>query len=345
MRYILDEKIGLSYNASSKARDDVSYFLNTYRGSNGDAYTLIGNNDKTKIKSKIGKAWLGITSILKVFVTLTGDDILFVQSSSIILNKILPIKKIKKFKIIYLVHDLDDLRDSYDDMDAVNRMIKVLNGVEVVICHNESMREELLRRGCTAKLVPLEIFDYNVKSAHVPERSYTEVPSVCFAGNLSYNKTGFLYKLDKSNPSYTINVYGKLDKQFSHLIYKGCFAPEELVEKLEANYGLIWEGNDYKYDEKTHPYIMLNNPHKTSLYIVARLPIIIWEKAAMATFVRENGIGITIGCITELEERLQQIDEVKYKEMLDNIDRIREQLIRGEHVHNAIQKAERYILK
>lgn len=339
MNYILEEKISVSYNASSKARDDVAYFVSTYCDENGKKYKRIGYNDKTTVKTKFGKGVLAVCSLASLAVKLGKNDILFVQSSLKILNRLNNIKKMNCFKIIYLIHDLDAIRDSYDNDVLVQEMINSLNIADVLICHNDKMVSELLKRGCKSKMVSLDIFDYytdetlDTKSLHSPIQ-------ICFAGNLSSSKTGFLYKLDSECTSFDLNVYGKKERDFKHLKYMGCFAPEELPQHLRADYGLIWEGNEFVYNENKHPYIMINNPHKTSLYIVSGLPIIIWEKAALAGFVLREGIGITISTISELDEKIQTIMSKQYDEMQKNLLRVRQSLLNGEHIHKAIREAE-----
>ena len=54
-------------------------------------------------------------------------------------------------------------------------------------------------------------------------------------------------------------------------------------------------------------YLQYNAPHKMSLYIRCGLPIIVWEKAGLAPFVKKNNVGICISSLTELEDILPKI--------------------------------------
>ncbi len=338
-KYIFEEKIGITYNASSKAREDVNLFAKNYRDKNGNAYIVIGGNDKSNVKTTFGKILCGIKAILSLL-KLKRNDILFVQSSFKILRKIDMIKKFIGFRTIYLVHDLDALRDSYTSDSKVSAMIQELEKQDIVILHNDKMIEELHSRGCKTQMINLGIFDYYLES--VPPITYPKKSrmDLCFAGNLSPKKTGFLYALDQQTNSFNVNVYGKKEEEFQKISYKGCYKPEELPEKLEGDFGLIWEGNQFTYNEDEHPYIMFNNPHKASLYIVAGLPIIVWEKAAIADLVIERGIGITISDVVDIEEKLSQISSDDYLNMKRNLEIFRKTLIAGEHVHKAIRSAE-----
>ena len=342
MRYIFDEKIGLSYNASSKARDDIDYFVKRYVSADNQSYKTIGMNDKSKVRGKLGKAILGLWSLLNVFAVLGKRDILFVQSSMKILSRIDRIKKIRRFRVIYLIHDLDALRDRYNDDAAIAGMVEELNRQEVVICHNPKMADELRRRGCTTHLISMDIFDYHTD---LPEKSvyHADNPTVIFAGNLSPAKTGFLYQMDGTELPYKVNVYGKKERDFERLTYKGCFPPEQLPEIMEGSYGLIWEGKSDTYDESAHPYIMFNNPHKASLYIVSGLPIIIWEKAALADFVSGHQIGITVANLGDIADKLAEISDEQYSAMSERLRQIRKELIGGAHIHKALRSAEDYL--
>ncbi|MDD3401829.1 MAG: hypothetical protein PHQ72_00535 [Hespellia sp.] len=344
-RVILDEKIGITYNASSKARDDAAYFVSSYVGKDGGKYHVLGSNDKSHIKSKWGKIYVGIKALLKLFFSLKDDDVVFAQSSLKIIRKLDFIRRLKKSRSILLIHDLDALRDSYEDDDSINREIEVLNRQDVVIVHNESMKQELRQRGCKINLVSLQIFDYYTNAPIVNRRFDTRRIEVCFAGNLSPRKTGFLYRLDENDMKIKFNIYGRKEKELKKLCYCGCYEPERLPEVLQGQFGLIWEGNDYSYNETEHPYIMFNNPHKASLYIVSCLPIIVWEKAAIAEYVKRENIGITISNLDEIEERLFTITVCEYDGFLENIKRVRSDLLKGKHLHDAIAEAETFLMQ
>lgn len=56
---------------------------------------------------------------------------------------------------------------------------------------------------------------------------------------------------------------------------EGSYMPEELPEKLEAKYGLVWDGLEITSCEGTFgQYLKYNNPHKFSLYMAAGIAVI-----------------------------------------------------------------------
>ena len=120
---------------------------------------------------------------------------------------------------------------------------------------------------------------------------------------------------------FRMNVYGVgTDKDINGRInYKGKYRPDELPNKLEGNLGLVWDGNFDESDENEgfKNYTKYNNPHKLSCYIAAGLPVIVWEKAAVADFVSENGIGYTVSSVYDINALDLSDYDVKRKNTLE----------------------------
>lgn len=76
-----------------------------------------------------------------------------------------------------------------------------------------------------------------------------------------------------------------------------------------------------------------------SLYIRCGLPVIIWEKAGLASFVKKNNIGLCVASLSELEEIFSKIDADQYQEMKKHVLTISERLSQGFYCFKAIQQA------
>ena len=125
----------------------------------------------------------------------------------------------------------------------------------------------------------------------------------------------------------------------SNLSYQGVFSPEEIISKISGSYGLVWGGSTV--DGCSGPfgkYLGYNNPHKTSLYLLCGLPIIVWKKAAIAKFIEQEKIGITISSLEELDKVLSEITELQYKEFIKNVNKVRVQIAEGHYLSAAIEK-------
>ena len=91
---------------------------------------------------------------------------------------------------------------------------------------------------------------------------------------------------------------------------------------------------DGKYGE----YLRYNNPHKLSLYIVAQIPIITWENAAISSFVKENKIGICINSLDEISLKIKSISDKEYDEFIKNEKKISEKMQKGYFLKKSIEK-------
>ena len=186
-------------------------------------------------------------------------------------------------------------------------------------------------------MFPLRLFDYLSSSKGKDTRTNARVIDVDFAGNLSREKSGFLYKLGE--PPVRINLYGKREKALPDYVnYIGGFEPDELPAVMNGDYGLVWDGESIdscvgNYGE----YLKYNNPHKASLYIVAEKPLIVWKESALADYVTENKIGITINSLKELEY-LPDVESKEYLNMKKNIISLANKLKVGDMLKNTLAK-------
>lgn len=76
-----------------------------------------------------------------------------------------------------------------------------------------------------------------------------------------------------------------------------------------------------------------------SLYVRCGLPVIVWDKAGLASFVNNNNIGICISSLTELEEILSKMSPEQYIEMKKNVLQISDKLSHGYYSFKAIKRA------
>ena len=135
-----------------------------------------------------------------------------------------------------------------------------------------------------------------------------------------------------------MNLYGVgINKDLApNIIYKGKYSAFELPSKLDGDLGLIWDGkadtSDENYQMKN--YTKYNNPHKLSCYMAAGLPVIVWEKAAISKFVKDNNIGYTIKKIDDINI----LDFSDLKEKAENVKKIEEKVQNGEYTKSVIKK-------
>ena len=247
----------------------------------------------------------------------------------------------KGVKLIAIIHDVQSLREQ-ENIDKIENEIDILNSFNVLISHNKSMTEWLIGKGYKNQVVNLNIFDYLSEEKNILDTNL-DFKKVYFAGNLEKNKSGFLYKDDMEKVKVSIDLFGPnyIEKESKGLVnYKGNFPPNKLSENFKEGFGLIWDGMSItecsgKYGE----YLKYNNPHKASLYLSSGLPIIVWNKSAIASFILENKVGFTIGSLDQMQSYLDDITQEEYRKLKKNVLMMQQKIISGTFMKEALIKA------
>ncbi len=234
----------------------------------------------------------------------------------------------KSVKTVALIIDIDGLR--YNDDKLLQKELEVLQLFTHIIAHNTSMKSFLSQYINKGIISCIELFDYHY-AGNVPVRSLSN--QVCFAGN--FEKAAFANELKKVE-GITFNLYGPMFNcnHQENVFYKGSFSASQLPLKLQGSFGLVWDGPSI---ETCDAYLKFNNPHKLSLYISAGLPVIVWDKSALASFVVEKNIGIAISDLLSLKKIISQITPGEYAEIKSNIDSLAVQVKNGYHLRKVLE--------
>lgn len=238
--------------------------------------------------------------------------------------------------IVILVHDLASFR--HENRLSWKEEIQYLNKANSVIAHNSAMINFLKKKGVKKEMISLDVFDYRVVTTTERNLQTKDLMNINFAGNM--NKSTFINKISISNS--IVYLFGLCDNIHSLPIfvkYEGVFSPEKIAKKLHNGFGLVWDGPSPKTCEGFYgEYLLINNPHKVSLYLAAGIPIIVWDKAAIAKFVIDNGVGYTISCLEDIEKITTNISEESLEEMKFNIRRIQKRVVKGHYLISALNK-------
>lgn len=333
--YFLKECLDKDNHAGSKARKDCENIIKEMNGCGLD-FRLGGRKSY----------YLGAFKRFNEYRKLEKGDSLIIQYPYYgkyykDIYRIISKLRDRGVKVIAVIHDIISLRDIEKD---IKEEIALLNNLDVLISHNTEMTKFLRDNGIRNKIVNLNIFDYIANESNI--KCNNDFKKIYITGNLDPYKAKYIYTEDLKEIKSNINLYGpnfeskdlKADK--GNVKYVGCFAPEELCNNLGNGFGLIWDGTSVNTcDGELGKYLKYNNPHKMSLYLSAGLPVIIWERAALAKFVKENGLGITINSLKDIDDILKNISFEEYKNMKDNAERIGRKIIKGEFLKEALKKA------
>lgn len=330
-------------HAGNKAREDVDTILRDVYGfpyENLEQTNLIGLIQKVE--------YLLTPSNLKMIYRIwqLQDRTVIVQYPFYYYNRILK-KALNhifcKNRVILFVHDIDALRRIQNS--GIQEDIAELNKAKAVVVHNDVMAAELKKRGLKIPCISLELFDYLLPE--IPKKELKKGTVIAFAGNLV--KSEFLGNPSIQKLGIQFHLYGPGFKpeiiKWNNVKFQGNFLPEEIPFKLEENFGLIWDGTDTntctgRYGE----YMKYNNPHKLSMYIVAGLPVIVWEEAAIANFVNKHNIGFAVNSLEEIQERIQLLSDDEYDAMVLSVKEIQKDIVHGGFTKRCLQRVERLLV-
>lgn len=286
-------------------------------------YKQLGYTNLTPMRKSINPVSRFIVKfigVMRILTKLRKDDTLFLQY---------PMKKFyfmactfahwRGAKVVTIIHDLGAFRRHKLTAEQENRRLRK---TDFLIAHNETMKQYLIDHRFTNRVEALGIFDYlsntspkRYATPHTPRR-------VVYAGGLHQWRTPFLYKLEPYMQSWQMELYGpgfeQQENENPKMNYHGSLDSETLMEQVEADFGLVWDGSSLdECDGDWGTYLKINNPHKTSFYLRAGIPVIIWSKAALKPFILDNGLGIAVDSLREIEQRLQDMSQEEYQKMRD----------------------------
>lgn len=338
MNYYLSRNYRDTNSAGNKAKTDIE-----------DIMADMGFRNAGSLRSfhhGSARAFLAtLASVLKTPMNLRRGDILVIQY---------PLKKyftllcrmahMRGAKVVTLIHDLGSFRRK---ALSPSHEISRLGNADYIIAHNASMRNWLLEHGLKKPVGELEIFDYLSASEGLSHSSPApgEAWVVNYAGSLAMRKNAFLYTLGSKLNDTRITLYGYgfsiTDAAGADRFDCAGFTPSDrLIATAAGQFGLVWDGNSTAVCEGAFgEYLRYNNPHKTSLYLRCNLPVIVWSQSAMAPFVKENGIGLCVDSLDNLDTTLAAVTSERYGAMAQAAAAMSHRLASGHYTRRALSEA------
>ncbi|WP_109097118.1 beta-1,6-galactofuranosyltransferase [Aquimarina sp. AU58] len=341
--YFISRNYKSLFNAAGKAKTDCESILIEM------GFKNLGFKQSSIPNSAIGalKNFFGITFAL---IRLPYKSTLCTQYP---LNKfrnyVLFVAKMKRCKIITIVHDVRFLKGRTSD---ANKELKKIISSDAIIVHNDSMKNWFLEQDVKIPIIVLGIFDY-ILNKGLPDQNNDvtgeKIHEVVYAGGFGEGKNSYIYDIDLlERKNFRMNLYGmgfdyqklKTKKETSVLTYEGAFPSDVVAYHIKGSFGLVWDGiSTEECSGQYGQYLKYNNPHKTSLYILCGLPVIVWDKAAISAFITGNNIGFTVSNLDELSNKLESLSLEDYKKMKTNVDLVRTKIISGGYLNDAINHA------
>jgi hypothetical protein len=262
------------------------------------------------------------------------------------------IMRSRKNRLILLIHDIESERYVFPKHIEYS----YIGSFNSIIAHNEAMKAFLASQiDEEIKIYTLNIFDYLLDPGFkIETKPNCRVDlkkkqwEIIFCGNLGREKSPFIYALNGiDSPNWNLNLYGRgiEDTREMPLIkYGGSFDPGKPAVNENSDFGLIWDGSSIDTcDGITGAYMKLNNPHKLSLYIALNLPVIVWNEAAAAKIVEDNGLGFSVGSLSEISNKLFALTQDEYQRFCTNMERFNKRVTSGEYLASALKQIDGYL--
>ena len=346
MKYYLKEEFlhdNNVKNAGNKARNDVEEIV---KREGYQALVLSVDNwyEMSTLKAQLHKS----KAIGQALNQLKQGDELLIQfpmlhHSFFTIHHVKNAQK-KGVKVHFIIHDLEALRYVNVENFPLKHKIRIqiqesglLGAADGIIAHNPIMKSVLINKGVAEdKIVSLGIFDYLIPNFQ-EKIGLTKDQPIIVAGNLAQEKAGYLYELPAS-PAY--NLYGvgfDEARKLSNETYFGSFLPDELPSALEGSFGLVWDGDSSKTCSGVFgEYLRYNNSHKASLYLASGFPVIVWKESALSHFVLKNKCGITVDSLFDIKEKINNISEEEYQELVENAQKVGNNIKSGYYLKTAL---------
>lgn len=315
-------------NAGPKAKTDMEKIMKKYF----DAHIITLGLPNDIFTNSIKRYLFFLKKFYYAKKNIKKNDIVFIQFP--FTNKYHLVSN-AKYKVCF-IHDIDGLRRQ--DEILLNKELAFFERCDIIVAHNLAMKNYLIENGIKEKkILVLEMFDYLTDSKEIikKENKHKELISLVYTGNL--DKAPFLFQLDEQKMKFNLNVYGIKSKEINNcnINYIGAFSPDKLPDYISGDLGLVWDGNIDESDEDLSfkNYTKYNNPHKLSCYLSAGLPVIVWNKSAIASFVLENNIGYVINNLYDINK----LDFSDYNQKAENALRIGEKVRSGYYTQKIIK--------
>ena len=341
MNYYLarDYKSKRISDAGSKARLDIERIMDRL------GFRPAGKT-RTVSRNKLNHFVRTLTIVACMLLRVRKGDLLAIQYPAKYYETVCRMAHMNGAHVVTFVHDLECFRQKHNTVKHEIRRMNMSDGVigcNPVVC-KWLLDNGFVGHGKSGAIEPLYVFDFLSDSVCRDRKDTWPLHKVLYAGQLAYRKNSFLYQYGDCIKGYTVNIYGSgFDKSTAacpdKFDVKGFMFSDELIKKAEGDFGLVWDGDSIDCcSGNWGEYLAVNTPHKISLYVRCGLPIIIWSKAAMAGFVKENGIGLCVDSLHDISGIYERLTKDEYDRMCDNVQRVGRMMSEGWYFSRAMSE-------
>ncbi|MCL2681532.1 MAG: beta-1,6-galactofuranosyltransferase [Streptococcaceae bacterium] len=221
------------------------------------------------------------------------------------------IKNKKSAKTAALVWDV--LSWIYDDRErdySKDPSLWMLSRVDLVIAGNPKIAHRLREEGkVTPPILSMDLADHLYSGALADKKFEKKLFHVTTGVNAN-----MVNNYTAKTPFYFIGPSPEVKEHRDNIHLLGQMQVEKIPSFLDGGFGVVHYAPHSKY--KMQSYGAYKNPQKLSLFLTAGIPPIVDSHSAHAKWIAEQGVGIVLDDLNEIDQVLEKLTEEDYRKML-----------------------------
>lgn len=244
------------------------------------------------------------------------------------------ILSVESVKMVCLIHDVPTwmFTKGEEEYDRENDFwLNQLKKFDLIMVANEKAGHKLQEDGVDVPMIPMYIWDYLYNG---PRQEKKFIKKLYYVGgrdivDTTYNGSTPLYIYDRNVESQVL--------ESGSVTWLGRKPSDEIVSTMDGGFGVVVTENLKEKSNMNFVYYnQFNNPTKLSMYLAAGLPVIVSSKTYHAQMVKEQGIGLVVDDLNQIDTILASMTAQNYQKMLDNVRFWQEAVSEGFFIKRAL---------
>lgn len=244
------------------------------------------------------------------------------------------IRSIESVKMVALIHDIPTwmFTKGEEEYDRENDFwLQQLKKFDLIMVSNEKEAHKLQEDGVDVPMVGMELWDY-FYSGPRQEKKFSK--KLYYIGGRDIIDTDY----KASTPLYLYNKHVEqrvIDS--GSVIWLGRKPSDEIVSSLDGGFGVVVTDNLKEKSNMNFVYYnQFNNPTKLSTYMAAGLPVITMRKTHHAKMIEEQGIGLVVDDLNDIDTVLSQMTAQDYQRMVEKMKPWQDAISEGFFIKRAL---------
>lgn len=249
------------------------------------------------------------------------------------------LKNVRQAKIVALVWDIVSwIHDNRERDYTGDASLWMLNHYDLVIAANEKMAKRLhLEGGVNTPMISMDLSDFLY---HGPLKEKKKIDQIYYVA--TGIDPAIIEEYQSEIPIKFIGPNWNNEKLPEYIQLLGAMKSNDIPSLIDGGFGLLYYPKSGSLKGMNH-YGEYNNPMKLSLYIASGIPIITLSNTAHAKLIEQQGLGLVINSISEIDERVKNLSESEYQKMVENIKPWQRAVSSGFFAKEAAIEAIRYL--